>query len=105
MGEMASDVLDHTRRETWRVVVRAILSFAVGAVLLVWLWAGWAVAYLSGDDWKYTAQFALAILGSSLAVWTLVLGFRRRERAYHVLVALSVGCAVIWTGWFMTGEF
>jgi glycerol uptake facilitator-like aquaporin len=111
---MEAELAARSHPATWRVVVRAVISVVIGAVVAAWLFLAWVLfAFECGDNcgrgqaesWKYPGQFVLAAAGSLFAVWALVLSFKRRERAYHALVALSVGCAVIWAGWSMTGEF
>lgn len=111
---MEPDLAARSSPASWRVVVRAAISVVIGAVVAAWLFLAWILFALRCDEncsgsqaesWTYTGQFALAFAGSLFAVSAIGLGFKRRERTYHSLIALSVVAALIWAGWLLTGEF
>jgi hypothetical protein len=103
------------RREPWRYVVRAGVTLAVGAAVALWLlgssflWAWRCDENCSAGDyekWQWTGQFALAATGALLAIIALALGFTTHTRAYRTLLAMSVGCALVWAAWVpLSGDF
>lgn len=105
-----------TRPQTpaWRVVVRAVFTLMASAVVAAWLFFAWFQLVFRCDDscsgnqaesWIYPGQFAVAVVGSLLAISSMVLGFKRREGAYRSLVVLSLVFFLSWVGWMLSGQF
>jgi len=74
-----------------------VLSLLASLVLLGWLYGAWVMAYFGEGP----GQWVLAVVGVSLALCAILLGFGPHARTYRTLVAVAVGCAVVWGGWWL----
>jgi hypothetical protein len=57
------------------------------------------------DSWQWNGQLVPAALGAALTAIALTLGFTSRRRAYHAMLAISIGCALIWYLWVGSDDF
>jgi len=102
-------------RALWRSVARVGVTLAAVGAIGLWMLVSFFLWGFRCDEscgvgdaehWRWTGQLVLSVLGGSLGVVALTLGFTSRRRAYKPLLALSAGCAILWIGWvFGSGTF